>query len=128
MHTTEPITPRATTGAPTLGDLADGIDPLISTVFVAGPPVLVAGAGMVLFALLLAGPFLLLATLVVALAAAAGLVTLAGAVVATPFLLIRHFGRRLAKRRHVAEDRAPIATTRPGIAGLAESMTARAAR
>jgi hypothetical protein len=99
MHTTEPITPKAS-GPPSLGDAALEIVPLVSTVFVAGPPVLVAWAGTVLFALMLAGPFALLVTLVVALAAAAALVMLAGAILATPYLLIRHFGRRLAQRRH----------------------------
>ena len=64
---------------------------------------LVAWAGTVLFALMLAGPFALLVTLVVALAAAAALVTLAGAILATPYLLIRHFRRRLAQRRHVSD-------------------------
>ena len=125
MHTTEPITPTAS-GPPTLGDMVAEIVPLVGTVYVAGPPVLVAWAGTVLFALLLAGPFALLVTLVVALAAAAGLVTLAGAILATPYLLIRHFGRRLAERHHVS--RTERAAKRPAIAALAGSMTARASR
>jgi hypothetical protein len=29
-------------------------------------------------------------------------VTLAGAILAMPYLLMRHFGRRLAERRHVS--------------------------
>jgi hypothetical protein len=102
MLTTEPITPTAASGLPTLGDAAVEIVPLISTVAVAGPPVLVAWVGTVLFALLLAGPFALIVTLVAVLAAAAALVVLAGAILATPYLLIRHFGRRLAERRHVS--------------------------
>jgi hypothetical protein len=102
MHTTEPITPGPP-GPPTLGDAAAEIVPLISTVFVAGPPVLVAWTGTVLFALLLAGPFVLLVTLVVALAAAAALVTLAGAILAAPYLLIRHLPPRLAKRRRFSK-------------------------
>jgi len=101
MHTTEPITFTAS-GPPTLGDAAVEIVPLISTVAVAGPPVLLAWAGTVLFALLLAGPFALIVTLVVVLAAAAGLVMLAGAILATPYLLIRHFRLRLAERRHAS--------------------------
>jgi hypothetical protein len=100
MHTTEPFTHTAS-GPPTLGDAAVEIVPLVSTVFVAGPPVVLAWAGAVLFALLLVGPFALLVTLVVVLAAAAGLVVLAGAILATPYLLIRHLGRRLAERRRV---------------------------
>jgi hypothetical protein len=110
MHTTEPITSTAS-GPPTLGDAAVEIVPLISTVAVAGPPVLLAWAGTVLFALLLAGPFALIVTLVVALAAAAALVMLAGAILATPYLLIRHFGLRLSERRHVARtSRATLVT------------------
>ena len=109
MHTTEPITPTAS-GPPTLRDAVAEIDPLIGAVYVAGPPVLLAWAGTVLFALMLAGPFALLVALVVALAAAAAVVTLAGAILATPYLLVRHFRLRLAERRHVAEAPAPIAT------------------
>ena len=71
---------------------------------------LLAWVGTVLFALMLAGPFALLVTFVVVLAAAAALVTLAGAILATPYLLIRHVRARLAKRRRVSEGRAPIAT------------------
>jgi hypothetical protein len=59
---------------------------------------------------MLAGPFALLAAFVVALAAAAALMTLAGAILATPYLLIRHFRARVATRRHVSEAPAPIAT------------------
>jgi hypothetical protein len=136
MHTTESISPTAS-GPPTLRDQLADVLPLVDTVFVAGPPVVVAWVGTVLFALMLAGPFALVVTLVVALVAAAALVTLAGAILATPYLLIRHFRLRLAKRRHVSEGWAPIATRiartgratkRPGIPALAESTTARASR
>ena len=71
---------------------------------------LLVWAGTVLLALMLAGPFALLVALVVALVAAAALVTLAGAILATPYLLIRHFRLRLAKRRQFAEGWAPSAT------------------
>jgi hypothetical protein len=132
MHTTEPISPTAC-GSSTLGDLAAEVRPLVGTVFVAGPPVLVAWTGTVLFALMLAGPFALVAAFVVVLAAAAAAVALAGAILATPYLLIRHF----AKRRHISEGWAPIATViartgratrRPGIPALVESTTGRASR
>jgi hypothetical protein len=135
MHTTEPLT-RTASRPPTLGAEVAEIDPLISTVFVSGPPVLVAWAGTVLFALMLAGPFALLVTLVVAFAAAAAVLVLAGAVLATPYLLIRHLHRRLADRRRVSEAGwAPITTTvmartgtAPGRPVLAQSTTARASR
>jgi hypothetical protein len=109
MQNTKPLTPTASR-PPTLRDEVAEIDPLIGTVFVAGPPVLVMGAGTVLFALMLAGPFALLVTLVIVFAAAAALVALAGAILASPYLLVRHVGRRLARRRRVSEAPAPIAT------------------
>jgi hypothetical protein len=109
MNTTEPITPTAS-GPPTLGDQLADVLPLIGTVFVAGPPVLVAWVGTVLFALMLAGPFALVAALVVVLVAAAAVVTLAGAILATPYLLIRHLRLRLATRPHFSGGAAPIAT------------------
>jgi hypothetical protein len=107
--TTNPTSPPAS-APPPVGELLEDTLPLIDTVFVAGPSVLVAWAGTVLLALMLAGPFALLATLVVVLVAAAALVLLAGAILATPYLLIRHFRLRLAKRRHFSEGWAPIAT------------------
>ena len=109
MHPTEPVIPAASR-PPTLGEELAELDPIVGTVFVAGPPVLLMWAGTVLFALMLAGPFALLVTFVVALAAAAAVVALAGTILATPYLLIRHFRLRLAKRRDVTEAWAPIAT------------------
>jgi hypothetical protein len=96
MPTTEPFIP-AGSGPPTLHDHDAEVLPLIDTVVVAGPPVLLMWAGTVLFALMLAGPFALVATLVVVLVAAAALVTLAGAILATPYLLVRHVRLRLAE-------------------------------
>jgi hypothetical protein len=136
MHTTESISPTAS-GPPTLRDQLADVLPLADTVFVAGPPIVVAWAGTVLFALMLAGPFALVATLVVVLVAAAAIVALAGAILATPYLLIRHVRLRVAKRRHVAEVRAPIAALiartgraakRPVIPALVKPTTARASR
>jgi hypothetical protein len=72
--------------------------------------VLLAWAGIVLFALMLAGPFALLVALVVVFAVAAVLVTLAGAILATPYLVVRHVRLRLAERRLVSHAAAPIAT------------------
>jgi hypothetical protein len=136
MHTTEPTTPTAS-GRRTLGDQLAEVLPVVDTAYVAGPPVLLAWAGTVLFALMLAGPFALVVAFVVVLAAAATLVTLAGAILATPYLLIRHIHLRLAERRRFSDGPAPIAAVvartgraikQPGIAVLGESMTARPAR
>ena len=108
MYTTEPFTPTAS-GPPTRDQVAEVLA-LVDTVFVAGPPVLVLWAGTVLLALMLAGPFALLVTFVVVLVAAAALIALAGAILATPYLLMRHLRLRLAKRHRVSEVSAPIAT------------------
>jgi hypothetical protein len=107
MHNTQRTTPTASR-PPTLRAQVGEIDPIIGTVFVAGPPVLIMWAGTVLFALMLAGPFALLVTLVLVFAAAATLVALAGAIVASPYLLIRHFRLRLAQRSHLVDGSAPI--------------------
>jgi hypothetical protein len=136
MHTTEPSSPPACR-PPTVGDHAAEVLPVVGTIFVAGPPVVVAWTGTVLFALMLAGPFALAATFVLVLVAAAALVALAGAILAAPYLLVRHFRLRVAERRHGSEAWAPIATVvartgrapqRAGIPALVESTTARASR
>jgi hypothetical protein len=104
MTTTDPLTP-STSGAPGFGDQLAEIRALISAVFVAGPPVLVGWAGTALLALLLTGPFALLVTLVVALVAATAVVALAAAILATPFLLVRHV--RAHWPRRTASDTEP---------------------
>ena len=108
MRTTEPLTTTASRPL-TLGDAAVEIVPVVSTVFAAGPPVLLMWIGTVLFALLLAGPFLLIVTLVIALVAVTGLVLLAGVILASPYLLIRHLRRHAAQREHASEGWAPVA-------------------
>jgi hypothetical protein len=95
MPTNEPLTPTAS-GPETLGDMVAEIVPLIGVVYQAGPPVLLAWLGIVLFGLMLAGPFVLLVTLAVVMVAAAALVALAGATLATPYLLIRLVRTRIA--------------------------------
>ena len=59
--------------------------------------------------LFIIGPFALLVTFGVVLVAAAAVIALAGAILATPFLLVRHLRQRLAKRR-VSVVSAPMAT------------------
>jgi hypothetical protein len=109
MHTTEPSSPPACR-PPTLRDEAAEVAPVVGAIFVAGPPVAVAWTGTVLFALLLAGPFALVATFVLVLVAAAAVVALAGAILAAPYLLVRHFRLPVAERRHISEAWARIAT------------------
>lgn len=70
-----------------------------------GPAVI----GGLLLVLLVPG-FALIALVVVALAAVAALVALAGAILATPYLLVRTARRRLAERHESTEESVPIAT------------------
>jgi hypothetical protein len=65
--------------------------------------------GMVLI-LPLAPPFALIGLLAVALAAVAALVALAGAILATPYLLVRSLRRRLAERHGSTAGSRPIGT------------------
>jgi hypothetical protein len=70
----------------------------------AGPALL----GTVLL-LLIVPSFALIGLVVVALAAVAALVALAGAMLVMPYLLVRSLRRRLAKRRESTEGSIPIA-------------------
>jgi hypothetical protein len=59
---------------------------------------------------LLVPSFALIGLVVVALAAVAALLALAGAVLAMPYLLVRSVRRRLAERHESTEASAPMAT------------------
>jgi hypothetical protein len=71
--------------------------------WIASPLVL----GLVLLPLL-APPFAMIALFVIAVAALAAVVALAAAVVASPYLLVRHVRRHLAGRRAAAAPSAAI--------------------
>ena len=58
----------------------------------------------------LAPSFAMIGLVVVALAAVAALVALAGAVLAMPYLLVRSLRRRLAERHQSTESSVPMAT------------------
>ena len=80
------------------------------------PGLLVVGLVLVV---LIVPPFALIGLVVVALAAVAALVALAGAVLATPYLLVRALRRRLAERHQSTEGSAPIAAAIAQAAGAA---------
>jgi hypothetical protein len=61
--------------------------------------------------------FALIGVVVVALAAVAALVALAGAILATPYLLVRGLRRRLAERHQSTDGSVPIAPTIAHAAG-----------
>ncbi len=62
------------------------------------------------FVLLMVPAFALIGLVVVALAAVAALAALAGAILATPYLLVRTLRRRLAERHRSTGGSLPIAT------------------
>jgi hypothetical protein len=70
------------------------------------PAVVLGGA----FVLLIVPSFALIGLLVVALAAVAALVALAGAIIASPFLLARTLRRRVAERHQSTQGSVPIVT------------------
>jgi hypothetical protein len=94
MATTELIRP------PAHDDGLGGLDPLVGAVPGEGPPIILLAGPLVLFTLALAGPFLLLLTLVMLLVAGAVLVALAGAIIASPYLLVRHCRAYRLRRAH----------------------------
>jgi hypothetical protein len=85
----------------TFSEIIEETEPLTGTVPVYGPPLLLVGAPWLLFGLMLAGPFALLVTIVVALAVAS---ILLGAILIAPYVLARRLlraWRAVPARRHV---------------------------
>ena len=70
------------------------IDPLVSFIPVAGPPVWLLAGPLVLAGLLVAGPFVLVLTLAAVLALVVAVAAAAGFLLASPYLLVRHFRAR----------------------------------
>jgi hypothetical protein len=102
MRTTELITQPEPTVRSILEETAD----LVETVPLYGPPAILLVGPLVLLALIVAGPFLALLTIVAVLVLAAVLVALAAAVLASPYLLVRHI------RGHRATARKPFGAPR----------------
>ena len=76
----------------TAADMVEETADLICTMALYGPPVVFLAAPWLLLGLVLIGPFAVVATLVIALLAAAALVAGIAALLAAPFLMLR--GRR----------------------------------
>jgi hypothetical protein len=91
---TQPIEARRQASAspdrPTLGELFHTAAPLIDAPAFYGPPVIFVLGPWLLLVLLLIGPFAAMVTVVLAMAVAAGLLAALVAVIASPYLLIRH--------------------------------------
>ena len=91
------------------GEIVQETEPLSGAVPVYGPPIALVAAPWLLIGLMLAGPFALLVTIVVAIVVAAGLVVLIGAILAAPFVLARRLLRVRNPIGHVEARRAVAA-------------------
>jgi hypothetical protein len=98
MNTTKLISPPQASEHPSFGDEVAEFLPWVAAIVVLGP--------ITLLSLMLWAPFLLLFALVAAPAVAAGLVGVAAAILATPYLLIR-YGYEHAAERHQSRKRTP---------------------
>jgi hypothetical protein len=86
---------------PSFGDEVAESLPWVTAVVVLAP--------ITLLSLMLWAPFLLLLTLVAAAVAVAGLIGVVGAILATPYLLLRHWRQNPAERRR-SPNRSPAFT------------------
>ena len=82
-HSRHPSAPKR----PTAGTMLDEILPLFGAIPLYGPPVVFFAGPWLLFGLMLAGPFALLMTIVIAMLAAGLLIV---AIAASPYLLVRY--------------------------------------
>ena len=91
---TQPIDARRRASASaersTWGDLFCTAAPLINAPAFYGPPVIFVLGPWLLLVLMLIGPFAAMVTVLLAMAVAAGLLAVLVAVIASPYLLIRH--------------------------------------
>jgi hypothetical protein len=78
----------------TVGEILRDVVPLIFFVPVAGPPAVLLVGPLLLLVLLLIPPAALLITLVAVLLLGGGLVVALGALIASPYLLVRHLRAR----------------------------------
>jgi hypothetical protein len=124
MLITEPATSDATRRGrpapepPTTARMLEEVADLIEVVPVAGPPAIFLVAPLVLLALMVAGPFLALLTIVAVLVVAAVLVALVCAVVASPFLLVRHLRGRRARAAASSSSRRRFRGAAPRLAPI----------
>jgi hypothetical protein len=103
MNTTELIRASQTSEEPSLGDEVTEFMPWIAAIVVLGP--------ITFLVLMLWAPFLLLVAVVVVPVVVASLLALGAAILALPFLLVRHLHRRIAERRRSADGSTAIAGT-----------------
>jgi hypothetical protein len=84
---------------PTFGELLRRVLPGIFFIPVAGPPLILLFGPWLLLVLLIIPPAAFLITICLVLALGAGLIVALGALIASPFLLVRHLREREAPKR-----------------------------
>lgn len=97
---------------PTFREILDEVLPLIFFVPVAGPAAILLVGPLLLFVLLLIPPAAVLITLAVVPLLGAGLLLALGALIASPYLLVRHL-----RARHAAASLAPAVSDVAGAPG-----------
>jgi uncharacterized membrane protein len=118
MTTTAPHTYPTADTRPTFKEVLDRILEIVGFVFVAGPPVLFVAVPWLLVVLLLTPWLAAMVALVVVVLAAGALLAAAGAIVASPYLVVRHV------RAHRAAAEAPVAEAPVAEAPVAEAPVA----
>ena len=87
---------------PTIKEVLQEVVPLLFFVPVAGPPAILLVGPLLLFVLLLVPPAAVLITLTIVFVLGAGLLVALGALIASPYLLVRHLRARHALARSEA--------------------------
>jgi uncharacterized membrane protein len=101
-----------TTDSPTPKDILERIAETLGYVFVAGPPVAFVLVPWLIVVLLIIPPAAMLLTLVAVVVVVGAVLAAVGAIIASPYLIVRHLRERHA--RHAAAAAAkPVSTSAP---------------
>jgi hypothetical protein len=98
---------------PTFKEVLDRVLEIVGFVFVAGPPVLFVAVPWFLVALLLTPWVAAMVALVAVVLAAGALLAAVGALVASPYLIVRHVREHHAAAEASAPAEAPLAVPAP---------------
>jgi hypothetical protein len=109
MNTTKLITAPQVSEQPSFGDELAELLPYVAAIVVLGP--------ITLLSLMLWAPFLLLFALIAAPVLAAGLVGVGAAILATPYLLLRHGYEYVADRHRSAKPSPAIPAAIASVGG-----------
>ena len=83
---------------PTAGEMVDEIVPLVGVVAVVAPPVILLAGPWLLLGLMLSGPFALVVAMSLLAMALVAVIAAILAILASPFVLVRHLRARHARR------------------------------